>query len=145
MLDLVFAIFRVSKSQPLPAFCQQYARGTGVFVCWPLAPKGHWIMTPILVAWSIADINRFLLYVLKEFGIDHKNDSFGYAVAAARYTIFIVNYPVGWATETYADYLAYSTICELVKKGERAPWSIEMPNTFNFAFDSKLFSMTFPI
>ena len=47
----------------------------------------------------------------------------------ARYSAFLPLYPMGVASELTMVWLALSTL-----KQER-PWSIAMPNAFNFAFD----------
>ena len=47
----------------------------------------------------------------------------------ARYSAFLPLYPLGVASELTMVWLALSTL-----KRER-PWSIEMPNAFNFGFD----------
>ena len=47
----------------------------------------------------------------------------------ARYSAFLPLYPLGTASELTMVWLALSTL-----KRER-PWSIAMPNAFNFGFD----------
>ena len=116
-----------------------------MFIVWPLIPHGHWIINPILIAWSIADINRFLLYICKEQGLEPQSSMIAYLIAATRYTIFIFNYPVGLITEGYAAYLAYGTITQMIGEGKPAPWSIEMPNRHNFAFSGQYFVMMLPL
>lgn len=56
-----------------------------------------------------------------------------YPLLWARYSLFIVLYPLGVASEMTMAYLALPTI-----RKER-PWSFSMPNSVNFAFDYYIF------
>ncbi|CAD7701272.1 unnamed protein product, partial [Ostreobium quekettii] len=77
----------------------------------------------LVAAWSVSEVIRYGYFAFKELGVEF------YLAKWLRYTGFIVLYPVGVSSELAMVFLALPTI-----KASRM-WSIDMPNTYNFAFD----------
>ncbi|KAI3438939.1 hypothetical protein D9Q98_001353 [Chlorella vulgaris] len=77
----------------------------------------------LLVAWCCSEVIRYSFFAFKELGMQP------YVLLWLRYTAFLVLYPLGVSSELASVALALPTI-----RATR-PWSIEMPNKMNFAFD----------
>ncbi|CAG9465252.1 unnamed protein product [Pedinophyceae sp. YPF-701] len=86
-------------------------------------PFGGLSLTTCLIAWCVTEVIRYAFYATKEIG------EAPYVITWLRYTTFIVLYPLGVSSELALLYLAYPTI------KEQRPYSLDMPNAFNFAFD----------
>lgn len=81
--------------------------------------------TTLLYAWAITEVIRYFFYAIKEA----LGEMPFRKLLWARYTAFMPLYPLGVASELTMVWLALPTI-------ERdRPWSVSLPNSFNFAFD----------
>ncbi|XP_050546407.1 very-long-chain (3R)-3-hydroxyacyl-CoA dehydratase hpo-8-like [Daktulosphaira vitifoliae] len=75
-----------------------------------------------LTAWCFAEITRYLYYGFNILGF------IPYLLVWARYTLFIILYPLGVSGEL----LIYWTSLNYV--GKTKMWSLELPNKYNIAF-----------
>ena len=76
----------------------------------------------LLVAWSIAEMTRYLYYALNIY------DMVPYILVWMRYTLFIVLYPLGVSGELLTIVAAYPLI------RDRKLLAYELPNFFNVSF-----------
>lgn len=97
------------------------------------------------MCWSFAEIIRFSFYAIKELEISVYTSFIGRIVATIRYNLFIVNYPLGVSGELICVYQAWQVMDAMVAKGEKVPFSLEMPNALNFSFDFLFFVKCVPI
>lgn len=81
-------------------------------------------LSSMLLCWSLSEIIRYTFYFCKECGL------MPWLVVWARYSGFLVFYPLGVASELTLIWLAMPYITQ------RQLYSIKMPNKFNFAFDA---------
>ncbi|XP_050443447.1 very-long-chain (3R)-3-hydroxyacyl-CoA dehydratase hpo-8-like [Adelges cooleyi] len=75
-----------------------------------------------LTAWCFAEITRYSYYAFNIIGF------IPYIITWARYTFFIILYPLGVTGEL----LVYWSSLGYVERTKM--WSVELPNRFNFAF-----------
>lgn len=94
-----------------------------VLLSLPHLPRIAISLVTLMLAWCTTEIVRYAFFALKEMGLEP------YYIKWLRYTLFIVLYPLGVASELGAVVLANAY---LRKTGM---WSWSMPNEFNFAFD----------
>lgn len=85
----------------------------------PLSPS----FTSLIMAWSLVEIIRYGFFAAKALGLD------SYVLLWLRYSAFLPLYPLGVASEITMALLA------LPQVRRRKLLSIEMPNSWNFAFD----------
>ena len=78
-------------------------------------------MPSLLLCWGITEVVRYSFYFFKLLGTVPR------AIVWARYTFFIVLYPLGVSSELWC---AYSGFEHLVKSGA---YSVAMPNAYNIA------------
>ena len=94
----------------------------GVFLC--------------LINWSMIEVIRFGFYATKEIlGDGFVANLFGHL----RYNVFIFAYILGVAGENIACYFALQEMNRMERAGLPLPWTIRMPNTWNFVFDFRNF------
>ena len=88
------------------------------------------------------EVVRFGFYSTKElFGEGPVANIFGHL----RYNIFIFAYILGVTGENIACYYAYQEISRLDEAGKSMPWTIRMPNKWNFVFDFRWFLSLSPL
>ena len=80
-----------------------------------------------MIAWSVTEIIRYSFYALKLY------DIVPYPLLWLRYTLFYILYPLGVGSE-----LAL-TFSRLGYYRENRPFSVALPNTWNWSFDSYIF------
>lgn len=78
----------------------------------------------MVLAWSLTEIPRYFY-----FAVAAVSNTVPYWVTWTRYSTFIPLYPVGASSEALTLYAALPYI------RDARPFSIDMPNRFNFAFD----------
>eukprot|EP00474_Spongospora_subterranea_P002914 CRZ03372.1 hypothetical protein [Spongospora subterranea] len=76
----------------------------------------------LCVAWSCAEVPRYLYYAVNSFG------SVPYPLLWLRYSGFLILYPMGFVAETLC---IYNSLGFFFKTQQ---WSIAMPNVWNFEF-----------
>jgi very-long-chain (3R)-3-hydroxyacyl-CoA dehydratase len=106
----------------------------------PYVPEGHFAVTLTLLMWSIIEIIRYPFYTIKALPV-LKDGALAKFLGHLRYNAFIVNYPVGVLGELIACYGAYETM----KKLDKMPFSLEMPNSYNFAFKFDYLLLSLPV
>ena len=139
VLDLIFSILKFTRNQVITTFLQVFSRVAMVLSIFPNIEKPHgpqdWQCIGIflcLINWSMIEVIRFGFYSSKEmFGDGAIANLFGHF----RYNIFIFAYILGVAGENIACYYAYQEITRLDEAGQQVPWTIRMPNKWNFVFD----------
>ncbi|CAD5119350.1 DgyrCDS7967 [Dimorphilus gyrociliatus] len=125
ILEVVHAALGLVKSNVFLTFFQVLSR---VFVVWGIsysvpetrATNGT---TMYLAAWSITEIVRYAYYAINLLS------DVPYFIVWARYTFFIVLYPIGVTGELLVFYNALPS----VKKS--GLYSFHLPNKYNFSFD----------
>lgn len=96
VLDISHSILGLTQSRVLPTVVQVASRLlVGVLLTWKLkvGSEGHWGMLAICVAWSISDFTRSMYYVANMFKMAPR------WLTWARYSFFLVLYPLGTAGE----------------------------------------------
>ena len=88
------------------------------------------------------EVIRFGFYAAKAaFGDNAITNFYGHL----RYNVFIFAYILGVAGENFAIYYAYQNLNAIEAAGKKLPWTIRMPNEWNFVFDFKSFLSITPI
>ena len=123
--DLVFAILKVTRTNILFWILQILGRTVVVSVIYPCHKETiYGFISPI--PWAFAEMVRYSCYI-------SLNVSFLEALRPllkwVRLTAFIGLYPWGLTGELLAMYDAWSYV------EKKRPFTIEMPNSLNFAFD----------
>ncbi len=101
-----------------------------VFVTWailakfPTTAETSYGAPALLAAWSLTEVVRYSFYAMSLVGMSV------YPLTWLRYTLFIALYPLGVTGELLCAYSALGPV-----KKER-PFSMALPNTWNFTFDS---------
>jgi very-long-chain (3R)-3-hydroxyacyl-CoA dehydratase len=142
-----------------------------VLVC--IQVRTHWAFTGMVLAWSITEVIRYLYYFFNlSGGVPYALLWCRCAPAAASlttaapcsseyagsYTFFYVLYPVGVSGELILCFLSLPylaerrasssalpvlSVCSLASCA--GPYSLSMPNQYNFAFDYSVFLVCFMI
>jgi len=128
-LEVLHCIIGLVRSNPFLTFVQILSR---VVVYWGvliLVPESRLqIGLPmLLVAWCIAEITRYLFYVLALYNACPS------ILIWCRYSFFLVLYPTGVSGELLSMYSALPYI------KERGLLTYGMPNKYNISFDYHLF------
>eukprot|EP00252_Welwitschia_mirabilis_P014023 TRINITY_DN31046_c0_g1_i1.p1 TRINITY_DN31046_c0_g1~~TRINITY_DN31046_c0_g1_i1.p1 ORF type:complete len:218 (-),score=11.23 TRINITY_DN31046_c0_g1_i1:273-926(-) len=126
VLEILHGIVGITRS-PVSATLPQIS--SRLFVLWGILHsvpevRHHWLVSSLMVSWSIAEIVRYSFFGTKEV--------FGFTpswLQWLRYTLFFVLYVTGISSEVG---LIYNALPYVKKSGL---YSIRMPNKFNFAFD----------
>ncbi|KAJ7565092.1 hypothetical protein O6H91_02G047700 [Diphasiastrum complanatum] len=103
--------------------------GSRIYITWGILwsfpeIRQHWLVTQLVLSWSITEVIRYFFFALKE--------TFGWTPAFLlwlRYSTFFVCYPTGIFGEAGLVYLALP----YMKNSDI--YSLRMPNKFNFSFD----------
>jgi very-long-chain (3R)-3-hydroxyacyl-CoA dehydratase len=77
-----------------------------------------------MFAWATTEIIRYSFYALKIY------DACPYFLVWLRYTTFYILYPIGVSSELLCLYFRSQYIYE------KRPYSISLPNKYNWSFDS---------
>lgn len=124
VLEVVHVLLGLVKSNALVTAMQVASRVMvvcGVLSVTPTAPLSPGLPL-LLVAWSIAEIIRYLFYALNLIS------AVPYSLVWSRYTFFYALYPLGVTGELLCFYAAQA----YVRKTKL--FSMEMPNALNFTF-----------
>ena len=141
MFDIIFLLVGITRNSIINVGPQILSRLVLVYTVYPLVPEGHWSIFLGVLCWCFAEIVRFSFYILKELNISVYTSFIGRTIATARYNLFIVNYPLGVSSELFAFYYAWVTMQAMNERGEPMPFSLEMPNKFNFTYNHRIFCM----
>jgi hypothetical protein len=94
-----------------------------------------------MINWSLIEVIRFGYYFLKEVAPESMLCSiFGHL----RYNVFIFAYILGVAGENIAIYYGYQELVKNEEDGIFPPWTIRMPNAWNFVFEFRNFLQLSP-
>jgi len=125
VLEILHAALGIVKSSVITTFVQVASRIIILLAIVYRVPEvqGSIFFTTLVVAWSLAEIPRYLHYALSLTG--------GRTTVATwlRYSGFLILYPLGAGSEMMLLYKAMPYI------RERGLWSLTLPNKLNFAFD----------
>jgi Protein tyrosine phosphatase-like protein, PTPLA len=150
ILDVVFAALKFTNNSVITTFLQVFSRVAMVLAIFPLLkPKGTRDGDCLgvflcMINWSMIEVIRFGFYALKQ--VSSNGDStlakiFGHL----RYNVFIFAYILGVSGENIAIYYGLGELNALEASGAKLPWTIRMPNKWNFVFDFKSFLLISPI
>ncbi|XP_022702319.1 very-long-chain (3R)-3-hydroxyacyl-CoA dehydratase 1-like isoform X1 [Varroa jacobsoni] len=128
LMEVVHGVTGLVRANPLLTFIQILSR---IVVYWGIlvaVPESRLqIGLPmLLVAWSIAEITRYLFYGLSLYNACPP------ILTWCRYSFFIILYPIGVSGELLSIYSALPYV------KERGLFSINLPNPYNFSFDYHL-------
>ncbi|CAN8299066.1 unnamed protein product [Cochlearia groenlandica] len=126
VLEILHGLVGLVRS-PVSATLPQI--GSRLFLTWGILfsfpeVRSHFLVTSLVISWSITEIIRYSFFGLKE--------ALGFAPSLhlwLRYSSFLVLYPTGITSEVGLIYLALPHI----KTSEM--YSVRLPNTLNFSFD----------
>jgi very-long-chain (3R)-3-hydroxyacyl-CoA dehydratase len=124
-LDIVFGVLGVTKTNALLSFLQISGRNFAVFCIFQHNLDARFASIAI-VPWSLAELIRYPYYMFADTGVSSTLES---VFKWLRLTAFIVLYPVGVTGECLT---LWESLDILVKK---RPYSLDLPNQYNFAFD----------
>ena len=85
---------------------------------------------PVLFCFSLGEWPRYAYNLLQTLGI--LQSRFGRFIAHLRWNLFLVLYPIGASLDGLAGVLTIPVL----KATEPMPYSCQMPNKFNFAFNA---------
>ena len=121
---MVLAIFPLLKTPKSPTDMST----VGIFLC--------------MINWSLIEVIRFGFYFAKAQSPDSGlSRLFGHF----RYNVFIFAYILGVAGENFAIYYGYQELVKIDESGVMPPWTIRMPNAWNFAFEFRTFMKISPL
>lgn len=123
LLEVLHCMVGFVKSSALQTFTQILSRLLVVWVALVPYPETHQTigLTMIYWAWPIAETTRYIYYALNLMKLNL------YIVTWARYTFFIVLYPMGASGELL---ILYQLMQVLKRTGE---YSISLPNPLNIS------------
>ena len=124
LMEVLHCIIRLVPSNPFQTFIQILSRLILVWgILLPVVESRGSIGVPmLLVAWSIAEMTRYMYYALNIYNL------VPYILVWMRYTFFIVLYPLGVSGELLTIVCAYPYI------RDRNLFAIPLPNFANFSF-----------
>lgn len=133
MIEVLHCIVGLVKSSAMQTFMQILSRIVIVWVALVPFPETRETtgLSMILWAWPIAETTRYIYYALNLMKLNL------YIVTWARYTFFIVLYPLGVSGELL---ILYKLMQVLKKSGQ---YDYTMPNAINMSFDSSVVIITF--
>ncbi|XP_003748258.1 very-long-chain (3R)-3-hydroxyacyl-CoA dehydratase hpo-8 [Galendromus occidentalis] len=124
-LEVVHCLVGLVRSNPFLTFIQILSRVVVYYGVLVIVPESRvQIGLPmLLVAWCIAEITRYLFYVLALY------DACPPILIWCRYSFFLILYPTGVSGELLSMYSALP----LIRK--RSLLTVSLPNDFNWSFD----------
>ena len=149
VLDLVFAAMRLTPNSVITTFVQIFSRVAMVLAIFPLlkAPKTPTDLSCLgtflcMLNWSLIEVIRFGFYFTKNQMPDSGlSKVFGHL----RYNVFIFAYILGVTGENVAIYYGYQEFVKEEAAGVFPPWTIRMPNAWNFAFEFRYLLLISPL
>eukprot|EP01056_Protomagalhaensia_sp_Gyna25_P003281 Protomagalhaensia_sp_Gyna_25__3280@NODE_297_length_4017_cov_72_141780_g229_i0_p2_GENE_NODE_297_length_4017_cov_72_141780_g229_i0NODE_297_length_4017_cov_72_141780_g229_i0_p2_ORF_typecomplete_len229_score22_89PTPLA/PF04387_14/1e02PTPLA/PF04387_14/6_5e52_NODE_297_length_4017_cov_72_141780_g229_i0151837 len=128
LAEIAHAAFRIVKSDPFTTTVQVLSRLHLVYIVWQLVEETHGYASTYAVcaAWSLAEIIRYLYYVLQLV-----SPEVPFAMKWLRYSAFMVLYPVGIVGEMVCMFMALKPLAQFAK------WPTPMPNMLNFEVSLK--------
>ncbi|CAK9190342.1 unnamed protein product [Sphagnum troendelagicum] len=120
---IVYGIVRSPVMATLPQIGSRIYLTWGILFSFPQVQE-HWLVTSLVLSWSITEVIRYSFFALKE--------TFGYTprfLLWLRYTTFFVLYPTGICSEAGLVFvtLPFMQLSDL--------YCLRMPNKLNFGFD----------
>lgn len=116
------------------AVIQALGRGVVLFALIPYVSTGAIpcsVTGTLVVAWALGDVFRYAFYIST---ILSRNIDPPYILLRARYSLFLVLYPVGMTAEWLCYYLSLEEVRNI------GLHKIELPNSWNFSFDFALWN-----
>ncbi|GIL62443.1 hypothetical protein Vafri_16669 [Volvox africanus] len=124
LLETVHAAIGLVPSSPLMSLMQWMGRSNVLFLILGPISQLHssWWSVLMLATWALAEVIRYPQYALSSLG------SCPAWLTWLRYTMFIPLYPAGVVAEMGL------MVAALPDLAERKPYSLELPNPYNWAF-----------
>eukprot|EP00347_Sterkiella_histriomuscorum_P003361 403364588 len=142
VLDVIFSILRFTNNSVMATFPQYVSRIFVVYGVFPYVanPDGQYSIILCVLMWSTIEVIRFSFYTVKQYQF-LADSPIAVLLGYIRYNTFIPVYPTGVSGELLAVYHAVQTIQYMLIK----PYTIRMPNQWNFAFDYQLYLTITPL
>jgi very-long-chain (3R)-3-hydroxyacyl-CoA dehydratase len=123
IFNSIVGIVRSPVMATLPQIGSRIYLTWGILFSFPQVQE-HWLVTSLVLSWSITEVIRYSFFALKE--------TFGYTprfLLWLRYTTFFVMYPTGICSEAGLVFvtLPFMQLSDL--------YCLRMPNKLNFGFD----------
>jgi very-long-chain (3R)-3-hydroxyacyl-CoA dehydratase len=138
--EVVFAALKFTNNNPVAVFTQVLSRIFVLMMIFPLVPKGHYSIFQCALSWSIIESIRFPFYILKQFPSLDKS-FLSNILGHLRYNAFIIVYITGVAGELLAIKEAFFN----VRENDVKPYTVNMPNKYNFSFEFEYLLMILPL
>ncbi|ORC90444.1 protein tyrosine phosphatase [Trypanosoma theileri] len=125
MMEVLHAMLGLVNSSVSTTFLQVLSRVLvvyGTLEIGPTASRESPLFTQMVTAWSVSELIRYSYYALNLLGVKCQ------PLTWLRYSAFTVLYPLGISGEIGCFYKALPYI------KENKPWTVEMPNRYNFTF-----------
>jgi len=106
LLDVLHAVLGLSGSSVRPALMQVIGRNLVLFLIHTVNPDVQHLGVSVvmLLVWSLVEIIRFPYYLLAVWSINFP------PLTLLRYSIWIVLYPIGMASESYIQFLSMPAV-----------------------------------
>ncbi|CDW86958.1 ptpla domain protein [Stylonychia lemnae] len=142
VLDVAYSITGLTNNSVRATLPQYVSRIFIVYGVFPYVknPEGQFGIIICALMWSTIEVIRFSFYLIKQFKI-LSNSKLATFLGYIRYTTFIPVYPTGVAGELIAIYYTVLNLSSMNTK----PFTINMPNKYNFAFDYQMYLCITPI
>lgn len=124
VLEVIHCVIRLVPSSPLQAIMQLSGRFFNLFLVLTFAPDARMsVGFPLLLAaWTISETTRYIYYAVNIYTY------VPYLITWARYTFFIIAYPLGLTGELLTLFASLPTI-------KQSPYTkLELPNVGNISF-----------
>jgi len=138
--DLLFAFLGWTKTSLVAGFFQISSRLFIVFTAVQICPDHSMWLFLTFLAWATIEVIRYPFYFFKSFDGDEPS-ILSRILGHLRYNAFLIVYPLGATGEMFLSFdgLGYVDL-SYVK-----PFTIEMPNEWNLAFNYKYFVSLLPL
>ena len=149
VLDIVFAALKVTNNSVLTTLLQIFSRVAMVLSIFPLlkAPPSPTDLSCLgiflcMLNWSMIEVIRFGFYYSKA---DNADSGLSKLFGHLRYNVFIFAYILGVAGELITIYYGYQELVKADEAGRLPPWTVRMPNAWNFVFEFRSFLYVSPL
>eukprot|EP01012_Entosiphon_sulcatum_P036243 TRINITY_DN4614_c0_g1_i1.p1 TRINITY_DN4614_c0_g1~~TRINITY_DN4614_c0_g1_i1.p1 ORF type:complete len:230 (-),score=21.38 TRINITY_DN4614_c0_g1_i1:51-713(-) len=129
ILEIVHSLFGIVRSPVFSTFVQVMSRILVLHGALQLhypEVTSHWSVASLVFSWSAVEVIRYSYYFFNEL------NSVPYLLKWLRYSAFMVLYPSGISSELLILYGSLSSLRVY------RPFTVDLPNVVNFAFDYPL-------
>ena len=127
--DVIFPLLGFTRSVVINAFLQTLARSIFGFITLPMHHPYLPVTLPVLYCFAAGEGTRYLYNLFTILGI--QKTMLGRVVGHLRWNLFLILYPIG----ALGDGLAGCFTVPVLKAMDPMPYSMTMPNKYNFSWN----------